>query len=214
MIDAVYFFVFSLVLFFLRPVCRPPRVLSRMLSHEECDHIMATAEGALTPSTVAQSKELDERTRKSETAWLDKNDDKIVRRITHRLLKHCDRPTDNCESLQVVRYKPGGFYKPHHDAFKEKNPRMYTFLIALNDDYEGGATAFPRLKKEYRLKKGDVLLFDTLGFRTSPRCRTGPSRSSLRFYTCRARVGGVEGPTLACTRRSRVRPSTGIPWGA
>jgi hypothetical protein len=162
MIDAVYFFVFSLVLFFLRPVCRPPRVLSRMLSHEECDHIMATAEGALTPSTVAQSRELDERTRKSETAWLGKNDDKIVRRITHRLLKHCDRPTDNCESLQVVRYKPGGFYKPHHDAFKEKNPRMYTFLIALNDDYEGGATAFPRLKKEYRLKKGDVLLFDTL----------------------------------------------------
>jgi predicted 2-oxoglutarate/Fe(II)-dependent dioxygenase YbiX len=169
MIDAVYLLVFSLVLLSLRPVCRPPRVLARMLSHEECDHIMGAAEGALKPSTVAQTRKLDERTRKSETAWLSKRD-KIVQRIMRRLLKYCDRPTDNCESLQVVRYKPGGFYNPHHDAFKEKNPRMYTFLIALNDDYEGGATAFPRLQKEYRLKKGDVLLFDTLdnyGFRHS-----------------------------------------------
>lgn len=161
MIDAVYFLVFSLLLFFMRPTYRPPRVLARMLSHEECDHIIEAARGRLRPSTVAQSRKLDERTRKSETAWVGKTD-KIAHRVMRRLLKYCDRPLSNCESLQVVKYKPGGFYNPHHDAFKEKNPRMYTFIIVLNDDYEGGATAFPKLKKEYRLKKGDVLLFDTL----------------------------------------------------
>lgn len=161
MVDAVYFLIFTLLLFFLRPTYRPPRVLARMLSHEECDYIMQASRKRLQPSTVAQTRKFDESVRRSETAWLQK-EDKIVERITRRLLKHCDRPARNCESLQVVRYEPGGFYNFHHDAFREKNPRMYTFLIALNDGYEGGATAFPRLKKEYRLKKGDVLLFDTL----------------------------------------------------
>lgn len=161
MVDAVYFLVFAIFLIFLRPTYRHPRVLSRMLTHEECDYIMETSRRRLKPSTVAQSHDLDERVRRSDTAWLAK-DDAIVQRVTRRLLKHCDRPVVNCESLQVVRYEPEGFYNPHHDAFREKNPRMYTFLIALNDDYEGGATSFPRLKKEYRLKKGDVLLFDTL----------------------------------------------------
>lgn len=161
MLDAVYFLVFALVLFFLRPTYRPPRVLARMLSHEECDHLVDAARERLKPSTVAQSRKLDERVRRSDTAWI-QGDDPIVQRVRRRLLKHCDRPAANCESLQVVRYERGGFYNPHHDAFREKNPRMYTFLIALNDGYEGGATSFPRLKKEYRLKKGDVLLFDTL----------------------------------------------------
>lgn len=169
MVDAVYFLVFALFLFFLRPTYRPPRVLARMLSHEECDYIIDAARPGLKPSTVAQSRKLDERVRRSETAWVPR-DDRMVQRIMRRLLKHCDRPAANCESLQVVRYEPGGFYNPHHDAFREKNPRMYTFLICLNEDYEGGATAFPKLKKEYRLKRGDVLLFDTLdnyGFRHS-----------------------------------------------
>jgi len=32
----------------------------------------------------------------------------------------------------------------------------------LNDEYEGGETYFPILDKTYRLRKGDVLSFDTL----------------------------------------------------
>ena len=58
-----------------------------------------------------------------------------------------DRPLHNCEDLQVLRYKPGGFYKPHQDTFSDdKNKRMYTFIIALNDEYEGGETEFPNIK--------------------------------------------------------------------
>jgi prolyl 4-hydroxylase len=39
---------------------------------------------------------------------------------------------------------------------------MYTFIVCLNDDFEGGETKFPNINKSYRLRAGDVLLFDCL----------------------------------------------------
>jgi prolyl 4-hydroxylase len=39
---------------------------------------------------------------------------------------------------------------------------MYTVILALNDEYEGGETEFPNLKKKYKLKAGDALFFHTL----------------------------------------------------
>jgi len=33
---------------------------------------------------------------------------------------------------------------------------MYTFIIALNDEYEGGETVFPNIRKQYRLEKAPV----------------------------------------------------------
>ena len=80
-----------------------------------------------------------------------------------RCLKYTDRPIRNCEKLQVVRYRAGGHYKPHQDAFKDdENMRLYTFILALNDDYTGGETVFPNLNKAYKLKAGDALFFDTV----------------------------------------------------
>ena len=37
--------------------------------------------------------------------------------------------------------------------------RTVTFLIYLNDDYEGGATTFPRLDWSFKGKAGDALAF-------------------------------------------------------
>ena len=45
---------------------------------------------------------------------------------------------------------------------KTKNKRLYTFIIALNDEYEGGETAFPYLNEKYKLNAGDALFFHTL----------------------------------------------------
>jgi predicted 2-oxoglutarate/Fe(II)-dependent dioxygenase YbiX len=150
-----------LLVVFLLPVYQKPRVFHDFLTPEERNHIMAKAEKELKPSTVSSEKILDDSIRKSETAWLSR-EDPVVDKIIHRCLGYIDRPVDNCEKLQVLRYKPGGFYKPHQDVLDGNNPRLYTFILALNDDYEGGETAFPNLGNEYRLKAGDALLFDTL----------------------------------------------------
>ena len=159
----ILFVSFLLIIWFFIPIYEKPRVLKNVLSKQECDHIMKITESNLKPSTVGSDYELDNSTRKSETAWIKASEDPIVDKLIRKCQSMTDRPFENYEDLQVLRYKPGGFYKPHQDTFSfDKNRRMYTFIIALNDDYEGGETVFPNIKKQYRLEKGDVLFFNTL----------------------------------------------------
>lgn len=154
-------FLIILVLFLL-PVYQKPRVFHNFLTPEERNHIMSKAEKKLKPSVVSENRVLDESVRKSETAWLSRKDP-VVDAVIHRCLKYIDRPIENCEKLQVLRYKPGGYYMPHFDSIDDgNNPRLYTFILALNDDYEGGETVFPNLGNEYKLNAGDALFFDTL----------------------------------------------------
>lgn len=151
-----------LVVWFLIPTYQRPLRIPNVLTDEECAHIRRTALTRLQPSTVGGRHQVNMNIRQSETAWFG-GEDPVVRKLMDRCLEYVDRPVENCEKLQVLRYRPGGFYKPHYDCFKDgHNPRMYTFIIALNENYEGGATAFPNIKQEYRLRTGDCLLFENL----------------------------------------------------
>jgi predicted 2-oxoglutarate/Fe(II)-dependent dioxygenase YbiX len=144
------------------PVYPQPKVYHDFITPEERKYIIERSEKELKTSLVSEDRYIDDSVRKSETAWLDR-DDPIVRNVMERCLEYTDRPLANCEKLQVLKYKPGGFYKPHQDAFEnDGNMRMYTFILALNDDYEGGETEFPNLGKEYKLRAGDALFFETL----------------------------------------------------
>lgn len=161
-------FLIAIILFvyFLLPRYKDPTVLKQFITEEECAYVMEQAESRFQVSTVSEKRNVDTSIRVSETAWLDTKDP-VVTKIIGKCLALTDRPFINCEKLQVVRYTPGGFYKPHHDACCQKgcavkNQRMYTFLIVLKDDFEGGATRFPNLGVSYKLKAGDVLFFDNL----------------------------------------------------
>jgi hypothetical protein len=151
-----------LIVVYLLPMYPKPRVYHNFITPEERQHIIKKSEEILEPSLVSEDRLVDDSVRKSETAWLDRSDP-VVDTIVQRCLKNTDRPIINCERLQVLKYKPGGFYQPHQDLNRQDiNPRMYTFILALNDDYEGGETVFPNLGKTYKLKAGDALFFDTL----------------------------------------------------
>ena len=64
------------------------------------------------------------------------------------------------EALQVLRYSPGQEYRPHFDWIDSApNQRLWTALVYLNGDYEGGETAFVRTDLEIRGQAGDVLVF-------------------------------------------------------
>jgi prolyl 4-hydroxylase len=66
------------------------------------------------------------------------------------------------EPLQVLRYLPGQEYRPHSDALPHVQPneqRVLTFLVYLNDNYQGGETSFPALGLSFRGKAGDALMF-------------------------------------------------------
>ena len=154
--------VLILLVLYLLPTYPEPKVMKNFISEAERRHIISEASKTLETSTISHNKTVNEDIRKSETAWLSR-DDKVVRNVINRCLKYTDRPITNCEKLQVLKYKPGGHYKPHQDAFKDDdNMRVHTFIIALNDGYKGGETIFPNLNKTYKLNAGDVLFFDTV----------------------------------------------------
>jgi len=151
-----------LILYFiLVPRYHQPRIVKGMITRGECEFIKNEAESHLKPSTVSNSKILNPSVRKSETAWLG---GEAIDSIVSRCIKEVDGELDQCEDLQVLRYKPGGFYKPHQDAFQSENIRTHTIMIALNDhiEFSGGETIFPNINKSYSLKKGDALVFNTL----------------------------------------------------
>ena len=195
----MYLLILIIILFFIliAPSYREPRVYKNMITEEERKHIIERARSQLSDSVIDSDVMLDTSIRKSQTAWLDPKNDEIVDRVMRRCLKNCDRPLRNCEQLQVVRYKPNGFYKPHYDnppifdrhgeLGLKLNPRMYTFIIALNDDYKGGATYFPNLDKRYKLRAGDVLRFDNLnnyGFSSSNSLHAGETVEEGEKWIC------------------------------
>jgi hypothetical protein len=74
------------------------------------------------------------------------------------------------EASSVLHYAPGEAFEPHFDFLDPANPgyardigkngqRVATFLLYLNEGYEGGETAFPKLDWRYKGRKGDALLF-------------------------------------------------------
>ena len=175
------------LLVYLLPTYPKPVVIENFLSENERIHIKQEAKSKLQVSTVDKDRRVDEQIRKSETAWLS-TEDPIIRSVVERCVNRTDRPIENCEQLQVLRYKEGGHYNPHQDVFyQDKNKRLYTFIIALNDDYEGGETAFPVIKEKYKLNAGDALFFHTLdnyGLDTSDALHGGQPVKSGEKWVC------------------------------
>jgi len=78
--------------------------------------------------------------------------------------------------FRVCRYEPGGFFQPHHDGGFEYNSEhrsFKTFMLYLNDDFEGGSTNFykesqkhyhspdpAKVIHELRPERGSCLVFN------------------------------------------------------
>jgi hypothetical protein len=71
--------------------------------------------------------------------------------------------------LNFKRYIPGTFFKPHFDSpyvINENERTVYTLMIFLNDDFEGGKTNFlthdMKLSGNFFLGKNIMLKYDFL----------------------------------------------------
>ena len=136
-----------------------PKVIPNLLTEYEIEYIKKESINNFVPSYIGDNSHV---IRKSETAYLNSNDP-ILNIIIKKCVGLTNKPFENCEQLQVLRYREGGYFKPHQDSPHEgENKRLYTFIIALNDDYEGGETSFPNLGIKFKLKKGDAVFFHTL----------------------------------------------------
>ncbi len=59
----------------------------------------------------------------------------------------------------LVRYLPGDYYHEHTDVTLEDPYRYFSVVCYLNDDFEGGRTAFPDLKHSVAPRRGQAVIF-------------------------------------------------------
>ena len=138
----------------------------------ECDFLMRVAEPTYEPSRIvdeyieegADYHEVRTELRTSDGSTLHALiEDPATHALTRRLAALSRTAPEQGEPLQILRYRPGQEYRPHHDWLNDPNPRVQTALVYLNDDYEGGKTAFVRTGLKVRGRRGDVLIFRSEG---------------------------------------------------
>jgi prolyl 4-hydroxylase len=140
---------------------------SHFLTDEECDYLVRRAEPSLKPTTVierATGREIYHPVRRSDSMHFGVgNEDLVVSAFNRRIAAASGTRTEQGEPLQLLRYGPGGEFKPHHDAEKEGgNQRILTAIVYLSNDYEGGETQFTRADYSFRGRKGDILMFSNV----------------------------------------------------
>lgn len=151
----------------------PPVQVGPVLTPDECKQIIEFAEPRFKRSTLVAAETVDT-TRTSETAWLPR-DHPLAKKLVGKAQELTESPFENCEDIQVVRYKPGQKYLPHHDACCEDNShclgfedeggqRVGTLLVYLNDDFKDGQTRFPNWNDtKMRAPTGEGIFFRPLG---------------------------------------------------
>lgn len=139
-------------------------VFSSLFSAAECDFLIATARPGLEPSTVIDpytGQPVPNPVRTSDAVGFPLvAESPAIHALCKRLAAASRTDVRQGEPLQVLRYRPGQEYRPHFDAIDNAdNQRILTFLVYLNEDYEGGETEFLTAGLRVRGRKGDGLLF-------------------------------------------------------
>jgi len=109
--------------------------------------------------------------------------DLMIALVRLRIAAATGAPQERMEPPQIFNYQVGETFAPHYDFLDAASPglakdiadrgqRTATLLIYLNDDFEGGDTAFPELALTFRGRTGDAVLFHNLDAAGAPDLRT------------------------------------------
>ncbi|HEX8222703.1 MAG TPA: 2OG-Fe(II) oxygenase [Allosphingosinicella sp.] len=183
-------------------LCEAPAVtiFRGLFSPAECSYLAGAAVPMLEPAVVvdpASGRQRPDPVRVCDSAgfpWPLENP--AVHALNRRLAAASGTAPEQGEPLQVLRYRPGGEYRPHFDAIPSfSNQRTMTFLVWLNEDYEGGKTFFPTAGLRLKGTTGDAVLFRNTG----PDGRRDPAAGH-------AGLPVIQGEKLIASRWIRERP--------
>lgn len=152
-----------------------PRVVvfGSFLDDAECEALRALAAPRLARSeTVINTtggSEVNE-ARTSDGMFFSRGETPLIQSIEERIAALLNWPVENGEGLQILRYRPGAQYKPHHDYFdpahtgtpsilKRGGQRVGTLIMYLNTPKRGGATTFPDVGLEVGPVQGNAVFF-------------------------------------------------------
>lgn len=148
-------------------------LLGGLLAAEECDALVEQARPGLARSETVDLGSGDSRVdgaRTSEGMFFTRGQTPLVDRIERRIAALLGWPLERGEGLQVLRYRPGAEYRPHHDFFDPAQPgsapilarggqRVATVVIYLAEPAAGGATTFPDVGLAIAPVKGNAVFF-------------------------------------------------------
>ena len=150
------------------------QALDSFISPPVCDWLIARARGRLTRALVydpVNRQDFASRTRTNSVANFGLTDVELLDVLLQaRMSCACRIPMDHMEAPAVLNYQPGEEATDHYDFVDPKTPdyaaeiarngqRVLTFLVYLNDDYEGGETHFPSLGISHKGRRGGALFF-------------------------------------------------------
>ena len=154
---------------------RNPRVVvfGGLLAEDECDAMVELARPRLTRSETVQTDTGGSEVNTARTSsgmFFGREANPVCARIERRIAKLLNWPLENGEGLQVLHYRPGAEYQPHHDYFdpaKAGTPtivarggqRVGTVVMYLNNPEKGGGTVFPDVALEVAPVKGNAVFF-------------------------------------------------------
>lgn len=154
---------------------RLPRVVvfGGLLSDAECEGLMALAAPRLQRSETVDNDSggsAVNAARTSEGMFFERGEADLICSIERRIAELLRWPLENGEGLQVLRYRPGAQYRPHHDFFdpahagtprilQRGGQRVGTLVIYLNTPAGGGATTFPDVGLEVAPVRGNAVFF-------------------------------------------------------
>jgi prolyl 4-hydroxylase len=149
-------------------------LLEDVLSADECDALIAMARPRLRPSTVVDPQtgaDTIAQYRNSEGMFFRPAENELIAVLDGRISELMNRPVEQGEGLQVLRYGPGGHTAPHFDFLIPSNPsnvasinrsgqRVATLMVYLNDVPGGGGTVFPEVGLSVSPRRGNAVYFE------------------------------------------------------
>ncbi|HET7364347.1 MAG TPA: 2OG-Fe(II) oxygenase [Burkholderiales bacterium] len=173
------------------------------LSAPACEWLIALGRTNLKAAQVYDAETGDLRSdsnRNNSAAQLDvERIDTLTAFVRARIAALANVSVAGLETSQILHYRVGEQFAEHCDFLDPGTPghardiavhgqRALTVLIYLNDDYEGGDTAFPELGRSFKGRKGDALVFWNLTPEGAPDWRTrhigtAPSRGEKWLFS-------------------------------
>lgn len=157
-----------------RAICEAPRirVVEKFVPPEACAWLIKRGEGKFLRSMMFDGKKssvLDSRTC-SDFKFDIVEADLVLQLVRERVAAITTLPTVAFEPPQIFHYALGEEIKAHYDRLRigdqgygeggaYSGDRMATFLLYLNDDYDGGELVFPKVGVTHKGRTGDGIYF-------------------------------------------------------
>ena len=148
--------------------------IPNFITPEECDVFIQLIDKTNTRSQVAGDGYNNSKIEDSRTSFTSNfNEDFLLHKaLKQKIADHLELDVVRGETLQGQKYEEGQYFRPHLDWFQgdsyynhclHSGNRTHTFMIYLNDDFEGGGTDFPNLKQTVKPEKGKAVFWLNTG---------------------------------------------------